>query len=271
MSTPAHRLALVTGASAGIGAAFARLLAREGFDVALVARRRHRLEALARELEQRHGRAALVFAEDLSDPDAPDRLARGLSEAGRSVDVLVNNAGFGMTGTFVGRTWEEHRRFLELMVVSYAHLTHLFLPGMLERRWGRIVQVASTAALTPQAAGHTLYGASKAFLVKMSEALAAECEGTGVHVTALCPGFTETEFHDVTGTRDQVRRLPSFLWMSAERVAREGWRAVEAGVPVHVPGLANRTIWRLSRWLPQGLARALVKRQGRRFRDLEGN
>jgi hypothetical protein len=136
------------------------------------------------------------------------------------------------------------------MVVAAADLTHRFLPGMVERGYGRIINVASLAGLSPAPAGHTLYAPSKAFLIKFSEALAHEVGKHGVHVTALCPGFTLSEFHDVNGMRASVSRLPRFLWMDAATVARQGFAAVEEGIPIYVNGRVNRVIATLVRYLP---------------------
>ena len=150
-----------------------------------------------------------------------------------------------------------------MLVVAVAELAHRVLPGMIERKWGRIVNVASLAGLFPGVAGHTLYAASKAFLITFSESLALEAAPHGVHVTASCPGFTLTEFHDVTGTRDKVSRLPKFMWLDADDVARESYDAVMAGIPVFVPGRVNRSIATLARVLPKWLVWALMKRNAR--------
>jgi short-subunit dehydrogenase len=140
---------------------------------------------------------------------------------------------------------------------------------MIARRWGRIVNLASLAGHVPAPAGHTLYAASKAFLIRFSEALAAEHAADGVHTTAVCPGFTYSEFHDVTGTRARVRRMPQFLWMDAASVAEQGYAAVMRGEPVHINGRVNRSIALAARLLPGGVTRLLVGRSGRRFRRLD--
>jgi short-subunit dehydrogenase len=245
-----RRTALITGASAGIGAAFAEVFAAEGFDLVLTARREDRLREAAARLEQQHGVRVHVIADDLADPAAPARLCAEIAARGLTIDALVNNAGFGVTGTYVSRDWDCHAAFVQVMVTAVAELTHRLLPGMIERRYGRIVNVASLAGLSPAPAGHTLYAAAKAFLIKFSEALAGEVRRHGVHVTALCPGFTLTEFHDVTGTRATVSRLPRFMWMDAMTVARQGFDAVTAGIPIYVNGRVNRTIAALVRLLP---------------------
>ena len=234
------RTALVTGASAGIGLAFAHTLAARGYDVILTARRQERLDEVARELTERHRVHAHVVVEDLADPAAPARLVGVLAARGLAVDVLVNNAGFGIPGSYVNTTWEQQRDFLQVMVVAVSELTHRLLPGMVARKWGRIVNVASLAGLLPGVAGHTLYAASKAYTILFSESLALETAAQGINVTASCPGFTLSEFHDVSGTREQVKTLPAFMWMEAEQVARESIDAVMAGVRVYIPGSANR-------------------------------
>lgn len=262
------RTALVTGASAGIGRAFAELLAERGYAVVLTARRAERLEQLARALSERWGVAAYVEPADLSDPGAPEALARRLAERGLVIDVLVNNAGYGVAGRYVATDWVRHRDFLQVMVTAVAELTHRLLPGMLERRWGRIVNVASLAGLVPAAAGHTLYGASKALLVKFSEALAAEVGPAGVHVTAVCPGFTYSEFHDVTGTRAQVSRMPRWLWLEAREVADDGYAAVMAGRVVSVTGRVNRAIAFLARHLPRAVVHRVVHSTSSAYRKV---
>jgi uncharacterized protein len=248
-----RRTALITGASAGIGEAFADVFAAEGFDLVVTARREDRLRALAARIEQQRGVRVEIVVEDLSDPAAPARLCAELEARGITIDALVNNAGYGVTGVYTSSEWRRHADFLQVMVIAVAELTHRLLPGMIDRGYGRIVNVASLAGLSPAPAGHTLYAASKAFVIKFSEALAAEVKKHGVLVTAVCPGFTLSEFHDVTGTRATVSRLPRFMWMDAPTVAREGFDAVMSGVPIYVNGRVNRGIATLVRYLPYRL------------------
>ena len=265
-ATAARRRALVTGASSGIGSAFARVLADRGHDLILTARRQDRLETLAADLRARHGTDVVVIAEDLSDPLARGRLADAIACRSLEVDLLVNNAGYGVPGRYAATTWIDQQKFLQVMVVAVAELTHRFLPGMIERRWGRIINVASLAGMLPGVAGHTLYAASKAFVITFSESLALETARHGLHVTASCPGFTLSEFHDVTGTRAQVSTMPSFMWLDAEFVARASYDAVMAGVPVFVPGRVNTTLATLGRMLPRSMVWGLMKRNATRFR-----
>jgi short-subunit dehydrogenase len=262
------RVALISGGSSGIGEAFAEVFAAEGFDLVLTARREDRLRAVQARLQQQHGVRVEVIVADLAQPDAPARLCTEITARGLTVDVLVNNAGYGVAGSYVASTWETHAAFLQVMITAVAELTHRLLPGMIERRYGRIVNVASLAGLVPSPAGHTLYAASKAFLIKFSESLAHEVRRDEVHVTAVCPGFTRSEFHDVTGTRAAVRRLPSFLWMDAADVARQGYDAVMAGKPIVVVGRVNAAIAILVRILPQRLVVGVGRRIGRSYRKV---
>lgn len=262
------RTALVTGASAGIGAAFADVLAEAGYGLILTARRADRLEAVAARLRERHGVPVAVLVADLADPAAPAVLVEAIAAAGLTVDVLVNNAGYGVPGRYAATEWTRQRDFLQVLVTAVAELTHRLLPGMIERRFGRVLNIASLAALVPAAPGHTLYAASKAFLVKFSESLAGECRADGVHVTAVCPGFTYSEFHDVTGTRAQVSAMPRWMWSDALDVAREGLAAVTAGRPVVVTGRVNRAIAFGVKHLPAFIADAAVHRSARNFRKL---
>ena len=263
-----RRLCLVTGASAGIGAAMAREFARHGYDLCLTARRSERLETLAAELRLQYGVEAFSVAADLADPGAVDRILAAVEAEGRDLDALVNNAGYGLPGSYDRTLWSEQARFLQVLTWAVAELTHKALPGMLERRFGRIITVASLAGLTPGAAGHTLYAASKAFAIKFSQSLHAETVGRGVHVTALCPGFTWSEFHDANGTRETVSQLPSWLWMGADEVAAIGFEAVEANRSLSVPGAPNKAIAALAKLLPEDWSEAIMARQSQRFRKV---
>lgn len=262
-----RKLALVTGASAGIGAAFARILASHGYDLALTARRAERLESLGEEIRLRYGVETLTVAADLAEPEAPGQILDHLTAHGRTVDALVNNAGYGLTGTYAETTWADQAAFVQVMVTAPCELAHRVAGGMQARRFGRIVNVASLAGLLPAAAGHTLYAASKAFLVRFSQSLHLELAADGVHVTALCPGFTYTEFHDVNGTRELANRAtPSWLWLGADEVAAAGYEAMEANRPVCVPGAPNKAIAALAKAIPEDWALALMASQGGRLR-----
>jgi short-subunit dehydrogenase len=262
-----RRLALVTGASAGIGEAFARLYAARGHDLALTARRAGRLERLAEDLGRRHGIEVLVLPADLAEPGAPEHLARLIAGHGREVDVLVNNAGYGLPGRFAETAWSDQAAFLQVLASAPAELAHRLAPGMAERGYGRILNVASLAGLAPGGPGATLYAATKAFLVRFSESLHLELKGSGVHVTALCPGFTYSEFHDVTGSRELVRRsIPRLFWQDADAVARAGFSGVEANRAVCVPGVTNKLMAGLAKLTPEGLALWVMAEHGKRVR-----
>lgn len=260
------RCALVTGASAGIGAQFARELAARGHSLVLTARREDRLDLLARELRERHRINVHCIPCDLADPHAPKKLDEEIAELGLTIDMLINNAGYGVTGTFLSKPWQTHADFIQVLMTAPAELCYRFLPGMRERGYGRIVNVASLAGLIPAPAGHTLYAASKAYLIRFSQALALENRRFGVNVLALCPGFTRSEFHDVTGTRDQMKGMPAWLWMDAEPVVRDALDSVERGDVVRVSGRVNRAIKRLFAWLPDRLALRLIDQRGKDFR-----
>jgi len=266
MSEGRGKTALVTGASSGIGKAFAELLAEKGYALVLTARRRDRLDELAAELRQRHGIETHTIVADLAEPDASSRIVAELQQRRLTIDFLVNNAGYGVPGSYVNVPWPDHARFMQVMVTAVLDLTYRLFPAMLERGWGRIINVASVAGMVPAPAGHTLYGASKAFLIRFSEALSAEGASKGVNVTAVCPGFTLSEFHDVLGTRNRMNSMPGFLWLNAASVAREGYDAVMRGHPVVVNGwIYGFLVW-LNGALPRRLARWVSGLAGRRYR-----
>lgn len=244
--------ALVTGASAGIGAAFARHLAAEGHDLLLVARREDRLRGLAGELRAAHGVRCEVLAADLADPAAPTRIMEYAAAQGLDVDVLINNAGMSSNGTFADTDWATLAAEVQVMITAVTELAHLAVPGMKARGRGRIVNVSSLAALAPPGAS-LLYSAIKSYVLVMSQSLDMELKPAGVHVTALCPGFVHSEFHDVMGTRDAASSLPAALWLQPDAVVREAWAAVEAGKPVCVPGTVNKVLAAAVRPLPRSL------------------
>lgn len=262
-------LALVTGASAGLGAAFARAYAARGHDLVLTARRVERLEALAAELMARHAIRCHVLPGDLAQPGAAQALLDTIEARGLAVEVLVNNAGYGVPGSYRAQPWAVHAAFQQVMIETVAELCWRVLPAMRERRRGTIINVASLAGHMPGSAGHTLYGPAKAWMIRFSECLHAELAPDGITVCALCPGFTYTEFHDVNGMRPQVSRLPSILWMSAEDVVREGLAAVERGAAVYIPGRLNRLIAAAARFLPRRLVHAAVASRERDFRRVD--
>jgi short-subunit dehydrogenase len=256
--------ALITGASSGIGAEFARQYAALGVPLILTARRVHRLQSLAAELASQVD--VQVIAEDLEDPAAPARLQAELQRRRLHVQILVNNAGYGVAGRYLTRDWAVHARFVQLMVTAPSELTWRLLPDLIQSGSGQIINVASFAALVPGADGQTLYAPAKAWLLAMSQSLSLEYADRGVHVCALCPGFTWSEFHDVTGTRAQMSRLPKWVWLSAEQVVRAGIEGVRRGQVLVIPGWRYRGLYRVLRHLPQAWLLHLMARSSRRVR-----
>lgn len=263
---PMKKRILITGGSAGIGQACAHEWARRGWDLVLTARRKDRLKTVAAELKKAYGAQVTVLTADLADPAAPERIVADLDQRKLIIDGLINNAGYGVPGTFLSQPWKTHAEFLQVMLVAPSELTYRLLPGMQERNYGRIVNVASLAGLVPSTAGHTLYGGTKSYLIKFSQSLGQEVRHQGVNVMALCPGFTYSEFHDVNGMRSAVSKMPSFLWMDAATVAREAFDAVERGELCHVNGRVNRTVRTLTKLLPEAWALKLVGGQSKKFR-----
>ena len=246
------RCALVTGASAGIGASFARLLAAEGYELILVARREDRLRELAEELREAHAHRCEIITADLTDPSAPLDIMARAEALGMNVDVLINNAGLSGKGKFAETAWKELADEIQLMVTAVTELAHRAAMGMKQRGWGRIVNLSSVAAFAPPGAS-LLYTGIKSYVLNMSQALDMELKPHGVFVTALCPGFTRSEFHDVMGTRDTMNKFPEFIWQDADEVAAAGYAAVMKGRPVCVPGLVNKLMVSSVRPLPETL------------------
>ncbi|MNU59480.1 NADP-dependent 3-hydroxy acid dehydrogenase YdfG [compost metagenome] len=261
-----RRTILITGASAGIGAALARVCAGRGYDLILTARREGPLQALAEEVTAQHGVTVSVIMTDLAESGAPVALVEAIAARGLKVDGLVNNAGFSRTTGFLSTDPADHAAMIRVMLTAPVELSRLLLPGMVERNWGRVLNVASLAGQMPATGGDTLYGPIKSFLIKASQGLWLETQGTGVHVTALCPGYTYTEFHDVNGSRAQVSSAyPKWMWMEADRVARIGWDAVEANRPRVTPGVANNVLAALGGMLPDSLALKMVGGHAKRL------
>lgn len=259
------RLALVTGASSGIGMALARALAARGYDLALSARRADRLEALAVELAARHGIEAFAVPADLAAFDACETVIAQIEARGREVEVLVNSAGFSIAQSFADVPWPRQRDFLMTLVVNACGLTHLVLPGMRRRRSGRIINIASLAGFAPGVAGHSLYPGAKSLTIKFSQALDAEHRAEGIRVTAVCPGFTQTEFAQANGTDAVMAQAPRRLFQTADQVAAAALRANDRGQVVAVPGWWNAVAAGLLQYMPQGLVRAILMRGSARY------
>jgi hypothetical protein len=264
-------VALITGASSGIGNELAKIFAAKGFDLVVVARRRAPLESLAAELESAHGTRVIVLPEDLLDAAAPKRIHTVLKRRGIAVEVLVNNAGVVVVDHFVNNSAAAQLDLIRLNVLALTALTRFFVPDMVARGSGRVLNVASAAAFQPTPS-LAVYGASKAFVLSLSESLAVELEGTGVTVTALCPGFTETPLLEKAEKRLHKPGLvpglvPSLFMLDAAAVAEEGYEACMAGTPVCINGLSYEMMISWEKLQPRWLVRLLGSVLSRRFRD----
>lgn len=256
MSKPPEELrrALVTGASAGLGQHFAEHLARDGYDLVLVARSRERLDRLAARLGERHGVQAEVIAADLTEVAELRRVEQRLA-ASPPIGLLINNAGFVTHGRFAALDADREEAEIRLNVLALVRLTRAALPRMLEQGWGRIINVSSLAGF--QAGPYTAtYAATKAYVTSFSESLAEELRGTSVGIQVLCPGFTRTELQQ--RAKLDLSEVPSFAWMDAESVVASSLKALQRGVVCHVPGTVNRLLARAVAVTPRLLVRRFM-------------
>jgi short-subunit dehydrogenase len=263
------KIALITGASSGIGAEFARQLARRGYSLLLTARRKEKLEALAQEIQEKNPVSIEILLADLSQDAAIQAVERRIAELDR-LDLLVNNAGYGISGHFYQSDIERQVGMIQVHVIASVRLTRAALPKMVDRRSGGIINVSSMSAFVPSAG--VTYSSTKAYLVKFSQALQYDLAGTGVQVQALCPGLTYSEFHDTPEySRFKRDKVPGFLWLTAEKVVRESLRDLERGRVICVPGRIYRLVKALSTgWLTGALVRAGAQRvlQHRRYQNI---
>lgn len=249
-----YQTALVTGASSGIGESFARILAAHGTDLVVVARRTERLAALASELTERHRVRVEVLTADLGTPEGIAKVCDRLSDAGNPIDLVINNAGSpGASAPLHECVAEEEELTTVTNSIAPLRLMHAALPGMVERRHGGIVNVVSSAALLPGFITSASYGASKAYLLSLNEAVAMQVKEFGVRVTAVLPGYVRTEMTE--GTED----VPGFLWVAKEKIVNDSLKALRTGKPMVVPGLFYRTIDVVFRFLPRAMGRALAR------------
>jgi uncharacterized protein len=257
--------ALITGASRGIGLELARLFARDGYDLVLVARSVDRLDRLGAELSARHGIRSRTVGADLASRDAPGAIAETLKQAAVQVDVLVNNAGYGTYGPFANSDAQAELDMLQVNVVALTHLTKLLLPAMLARRAGRILNVASTAAFQPGPL-MAVYFASKAYVLSFSEALAEELSGTGVTITTLCPGPTLTGFQARAQMEGARLVTGNPLMMDVATVARAGYQGLMKGKRLVIPGVGNKLLMESVRFAPRRvvtkISRFITERAG---------
>ncbi len=254
----AEPLAVVTGASSGIGEAAARLLAADGYDVALVARREERLTALARELGERHGRRALPIVADLSLPDAHRPVMAALD--GRPVDMLVNNAGLSIPGPFWEVPWERQRDCLMTLIMAVAGLTHAVLPDMIARKSGRIITISSIVAVSQGGPGHTVYPAAKSFVHKFMLSLDAEARPHGIICTSVLPGTTASEFRQANNIAAKAGGMSDLFSQSSDAVARAAIEGNRHGRLVVIPGWHNRLAALAMKLAPDSLIRWAGKR-----------
>jgi hypothetical protein len=251
-------IALITGASSGIGLELAKLFARESHDLALVARSHDKLKYIAENLQQTYGVQVKYYTKDLSISSTPEEIFEALQSEGGNIDVLVNNAGFGWRGDFAQMELTDALEMIQVNITTLTHLTRLFLPGMIERKRGKILNVASTAAFQPGPIMATYY-ASKAYVLSFSEALSEEVKGTGVTVTALCPGPTTTGFGQRAGFANE-KILGGMLSMDSQTVALDGYKGLMKGKPLVISGWKNWLGTQLVRFIPRPLPARLIKK-----------
>ena len=249
-------VALVTGASSGIGESFARLLAQRGYDVVLVARRADRLEAIAERVAREHGAGAEVLVADLETDEGVGTVEARLSDVTRPVELLVNNAGFATSGRFHEMPVAGEEAEIRLNVIALVRLTHAALTGMVERGHGGVINVSSVAAYQPTPNSAT-YCSTKAFVSSFTNAIHEELHGTGVKAMVLAPGFTHTEFHVRAGV-DNKDQMPEFLWQSADDVVATALKAYDRGRAVCVPGPINTVAAAFSGAMPAGVSRKIA-------------
>jgi short-subunit dehydrogenase len=250
-------ISLITGASSGIGTEFARIFAREKYDIILVARNEQALSDLKQDLEKKYGVTCHVLVIDLAQPDAADRVFEQVHKQNISVDILVNNAGFGLWGEFLKTDWNTEKDMISVNIISLTRLAKLFVPEMVKRGQGKVLNIASTAAFFP-GPYMAIYYATKAFVLSFTQALNSELEGSGVVVTALCPGPTASHFQETAGAR-KVKTFAGKLPTSRD-VAEYGFKALMSGKSVAIHGVKNKLLVWFSRFLPRKFATNEVKR-----------
>lgn len=248
--------ALITGASGGIGLELAKEFAKDGYNLVLVARSKDKLESIAADFAKQYNISATVIAKDLSKASAPDELYNELKTQGIQIDALVNNAGFATYGKFVEIPLEKELQEMQLNMVTLTHLTKLFAKDMVARKNGKIMNIASTAAFQPGPL-MAVYYATKSYVLFLSEALANEFKGTGVTVTVLCPGPTESGFQERAAMQES--KLVQGNLMKADDVAAQGYAALKRGQAVIIPGFKNQMLALSPRFMPRGMVTGIVR------------
>jgi len=258
MNDLSDRTAMVTGASSGIGREIAELFASKGCNLVITARREELLQRLRKNLEERYSINVDMITEDLSDINSAERIYNYCISNDLSVDILVNNAGYGLLNTFDKISLKEHVDFVNVLSTSVVTLTHSFLSGMLEREFGRIINISSISGLTsPANASGGMYSGVKSMIIKFSEGIHKEYSHKNVFCCAVCPGFTHTEFHE--NMKEFKDSIPSFMWMTSKEVAKEAYEASMQGKELYVNGFFNRFLLFVMRILPKWLNNLYVK------------
>ena len=246
--------ALVTGASSGMGYEYAKLFAKDGKDIVVLARSRDKLEGLKRDLEKAHGTKVMVLVKDLADPKAPQEVFSELEKAGINIDVLVNNAGFAVYGKFSDSDWQKEAEMLQVNTIALTQMTKLFLKKMMQNKSGRIMNISSIGGWGPMP-WWSVYAATKAYVLSFTEAIAREVKGSGVSITCFCPAVTRTLFFKRSDSEKSIAYQHGFLSMDAETAAKQGYRALAKGKTCAIAGLqSSLIIWFGTRLMPRDLA-----------------
>ena len=254
-----NKYTLITGASSGIGLEIAACMADKGHNLILTARRENILMEASNDISEKYKVKVDYIAADLSDIDAPERIFNYCEENDYEVDVLVNNAGYGIPTSFHETSMEEEEKFIRVLGISVIAMTKIFLSGMIEREYGRIMIVSSVAAFSPPSSIQPLYGPIKTFMNRFSDGINLNYNHKGITSTAVCPGFTVTGFHTASGVQDEMDRVPSFMKLSATRVASEGVEATLSGKPLCIPSKTYKTLVFILKYVPESILTLLGK------------
>ena len=254
-----NKYTLITGASSGIGLEIAACMADKGHNLILTARRENILMEASNDISEKYKVKVDYIAADLSDIDAPERIFNYCEENDYEVDVLVNNAGYGIPTSFHETSMEEEEKFIRVLGISVIAMTKIFLSGMIERGYGRIMIVSSVAAFSPLSSIQPLYGPIKTFMNRFSDGINLNYNHKGITSTAVCPGFTVTGFHTASGVQDEMDRVPSFMKLSATRVASEGVEATLSGKPLCIPSKTYKTLVFILKYVPESILTLLGK------------